>query len=516
MSSCKALGCCLPFALLFLAAAHNASCSVKLCDWGQYLSAGRAPPPSEELQLIKSKINRKKAVGMKVGDLENKMESEKTQTNMIKFNKLEIISPPTGYVFAGGGFRRNSYLASKVKSVNSTRRELSTRIAINQPFFPGEAPKPLQVSALLSGDNPGYLLAIGENSWAAIDIKNYRFARGHHIRSGEPTLVMLPNKRFELYEGEIEGFSLEPFEKLQDPDDEELSTSEFTILGGQGLESKTCGVYRHKDTVGFIQTNAFLRIQKLFFFHYQNKLDPNPAEPQDIPWGYGAPEHPGYGSPAAYYPPNNFIMPLSKPRGVVRTEAGKVIARSDLAVLPGLLSVGPGGKPRIWAFTVKHQNYQLVELSPELEVLQRVDLYSEKHRGIAHAPTMPPISLEDGRVFVISNTAVQHIHNGAVQWVYPLPKVGPGEGKLDDRREFARFRPEYAVNSVGNALALIDGNHHLFVKSGHHLLCLDLKGELKWSLTHQGPHELTSNPLVTADGRLFIASRDEVLEVVAK
>jgi hypothetical protein len=91
----------------------------------------------------------------------------------------------------------------------------------------------------------------------------------------------------------------------------------------------------------------------------------------------------------------------------------------------------------------------------------------------------PPVALPDGALAVVAQGAVLKVQGGRVAWRAELPESA-------------------------TPLATADRSGHLVVRAGTQLVAIDPSGKTIWKQDLKV--EITSNPLITADGRICVAT----------
>jgi hypothetical protein len=147
---------------------------------------------------------------------------------------------------------------------------------------------------------------------------------------------------------------------------------------------------------------------------------------------------------------------------------GKLIAEIAVALRPALISADV--YDRVWGFravdgALMGWDARGQSLGPALP--------------LNAAPAQPPVALPGGAIAVIAPGAALKIEDGAIRWRAELPPSA-------------------------HPLATADGDGKLVVRAGKQLVLIDETGKQVWS--SELPAEITSNPLITSNGRLCVAA----------
>src|SRR5690606_36374410 len=149
--------------------------------------------------------------------------------------------------------------------------------------------------------------------------------------------------------------------------------------------------------------------------------------------------------------------------------------------LPERVSADPGG--RVWAFERTSGGLRLIAFDADGE--RAVELPLE----LPGAPAQPPVGLGEGRIEVVAPGALLCVADGEIVWRVELPAGAP--------------------------LATATARGPLLVRAGARVLAIGADGSRQWELTAPDEAAITSNVLVTGDGRVLFAAGETLHELAA-
>lgn len=163
---------------------------------------------------------------------------------------------------------------------------------------------------------------------------------------------------------------------------------------------------------------------------------------------------------------------------------GREVGRIDTPLMAGMVSVD--FEDTIWGMEQDATGLRLSSFSAQGERLSQTDLPGGE-------PVQPPVTLPDGRVVVVTLERLLCIRDGKLLWDLPLPARSEA--------------PEWNLGFTGgqDPLVTATADNKILVKQGHRLWIIEEGPEPVLEFEVPGGEVITSNLVVTPDGRLCFA-----------
>jgi hypothetical protein len=176
---------------------------------------------------------------------------------------------------------------------------------------------------------------------------------------------------------------------------------------------------------------------------------------------------------------------------------GKEVGHIKAELMPGMLSAD--NKDTIWGIKDAPDKMKLLGFSRDGKNVVDVDIP-------AKGPTQPPVTLEDGRILIVTKTKLVCIKEGKMLW----EKVLPVYTRKLDPDEQPDARPNDSFRGGQDPLVTASSNGKILVKHGHTLMMLEDGPKEKWQITAPDNKWITSNAVITADGKVCFACTNEI------